>query len=61
MNSYKINLPNRDIDYFRVWLINNGFEYQIIPKEDNWSTIKVFAETQSINKVREYVNNLMDF
>ena len=61
MNSYKINLPNRDIDYFRVWLINNGFEYQIIPKEENWSTIKVFADTQGMNKVWEYINNLMDF
>ena len=50
-----------DMDYFKVWLINNGFEYQIIPKEDNWSTIKVFADTQGMNKVWEYINNLMDF
>ena len=61
MDSYKINLPNRDIDYFRVWLINNGFEYQIIPQEDNWSTIKVFADAQGIDKVCEYINNLIDF
>ena len=61
MNSYKINLPNRDMDYFRVWLINNGFEYQIIPQEENWSTIKVFADAQGMNKVCEYINNLMDF
>lgn len=50
-----------DMDYFRVWLMNNGFEYQIIPKEDNWSTIKVFADAQGMNKVWEYINNLMDF
>ena len=61
MDSYNINLPNMDMDYFRVWLINNGFEYQIIPKEDNWSEIKVFADTQGMNKVWEYINNLMDF
>ena len=61
MDSYKINLPNRDMDYFRVWLINNGFKYEIIPQEENWSTIKVFADTQSINKVCEYINNLMDY
>lgn len=50
-----------DMDYFRVWLMNNGYEYQVIPQEDNWSTIKVFADTQDIDKVCEYVNNLMDF
>ena len=50
-----------DMDYFRVWLMNNGFKYQIIPKEENWSTIKVFADTQGIDKVCEYINNLMDF
>ena len=61
MECYKINLPNRDMDYFRVWLIDNGFEYQIIPQEDNWSTIKVFADAQGMNKVWEYINNLMDF
>ena len=61
MDSYNINLPNMDMDYFRVWLINNGFEYQIIPQEDNWSTIKVFADAQGMNKVWEYINNLMDF
>ena len=61
MDSYKINLPNIDMDYFRVWLMNNGFKYQIIPQEDNWSTIKVFADAQGMNKVWEYINNLMDF
>ena len=61
MDSYNINLPNIDMDYFRVWLMNNGFKYQIIPKEDNWSTIKVFADAQGMNKVCEYINNLMDF
>ena len=61
MDSYKINLPNRDIDYFKVWLINNGIEYQIIPQEENWSAIKVFADAQGMNKVWEYINNLMDF
>ena len=61
MECYNINLPNMDMDYFRVWLINNGFEYQIIPKEENWSAIKVFADAQGMNKVCEYINNLMDF
>ena len=61
MECYKINLPNMDMDYFRVWLINNGFEYQIIPQEENWSTIKVFADTQGMNKVWEYINNLMNY
>ena len=61
MDSYNINLPNMDMDYFRVWLTNNGFKYQIIPQEDNWSEIKVFADAQGMNKVWEYINNLMDF
>ena len=61
MECNNINLHNMDMDYFRVWLINNGFEYQIIPKEDNWSEIKVFADAQGMNKVWEYINNLMDF
>ena len=61
MECNNINLPNRDIDYFKVWLINNGIEYQIIPQEENWSTIKVFADAQGMNKVWEYINNLMDF
>ena len=61
MECNNINLPHTDMDYFRVWLMNNGFEYQIIPQEDNSSAIKVFADAQGMNKVWEYINNLMDF
>lgn len=61
MESYKINLCDRDWDYFRVWLIQNNLNYKVEIEDEYIYKVEVFPTTKKeADNVEEYINNLMD-
>ena len=61
MESYNINLCERDWDYFRVWLIQNNLNYKVEIEDEYIYKVEVFpTNKKEADEVEEYINNLMD-